>query len=600
MRFFTLTLAAALAATSALAAPKSDPIVITPNRQAVPLSQVASSVTVISEEQIMRSQRQTVGELLRTVPGVDVVRSGGVGQTTSVFLRGAKSEHTLVLIDGVPVNDPSATGNTYDFAHLTTDNIARIEVLRGPQSTLYGSDAIGGVIQIFTKRGTGKPRVSGYVEGGSHTTGKAGATVNGASGRVDYNVHASHLGSRGISTYSGGSEDDGYRNTHFSTNLGYAVTDNAKLRGTARYTDSSAEYDDFGADANNKAHGKQLTLRGEGELALMNGRWKQTLGVSHHQNDRKDDSTYGHSEFKGKRTKADWLHHLNVHPNDTITVGAEAQRESYNGDTNGSKSVNTVSALAENRLTIGDASLHAGARIDDHETFGSKATYRVAPAYHITQTNTKLRASYGTGFKAPSLYQLYSMFGNRNLNPEKSRGYDIGVDQAFLGDKVNASLTWFDTTATDLIDYDFATNAYTNVGKAKQRGIEAGVTYAPMNNVTVGANYTYLQAKDEQTGERLVRRPRHKATVFGDVRFLEKGSAGADIVYVGSREDFDLSFSRAKNDAYTTVNLHSAWKFNDAYEIYGRVENLFDKRYEDIIGYGTPGLSVYAGVRTGF
>ncbi len=604
-------------------------LLVTATRVPTPSREVASSITVISEQEIEQRQAMTVPELLRTVPGVDVAKRGGPGTQTSVFIRGAKSEHTLVMLNGIEMNDPSLVGRSFDFANLTTENIERIEVLRGPQSPLYGSDAIGGVINIITKKGQGK--LSGYfsAEAGSFDTFREKAGLNGGTKMFNYSLGISRLDTNGISSAdedAGNHEEDGYENTTFSTRLGITPTKKFNLDTVFRYTDDESELDDTGGmggdDPNHIQKTEQMYLKTEAELSLYNDLWQQKLSFSLTDHDREidDDPDVGQpkefmrSSYEGKMNKFSWEHNLFIHDTNTLTLGLETEEEeidsNYYSKSHGfttktsieDESARTSSAYIQDQINLWNSWFTTlGLRVDDHEEFGTETTYRITSSYLVQQTGTKIKGTFGTGFKAPSLYQLYSpQYGNEDLDAEESKGWDIGLEQTLLGDKLSLGMTYFYNDIEDLIEFD--NSLYRNVDEAETKGIELYSTFRPINALTLSASYTYTDTEDESTGEELLRRPEHKFSFDFNYSFLNRGNVNVGLDYVGTREDevwdpVSYSTSRVELDEYYLARLAASYKVLKHVEIFGRVENLFDEDYQEVKGYGTPGISAYGGIK---
>ncbi len=593
---------------SAAFADSKHPLALTITRIPTPEQMLGSSVTVITAEQIARKQQHQVLDVLRDVPGVDVTRSGGVGQSTRIFMRGTETNHVLVMVDGVEVNDASSPDDAFDFAHLTTDNVGRIEVLRGPQGTLYGSEAIGGVINIITKKGEGAPRFFGSAEGGSYRTGKMNVGSAGSFNRVHYSVDAGHSNTAGFSAVSkrfGAHEDDSDDNTTFSTKLGADMTENFSTSVTARYSHSNTQYDDFAPlqDAANYGISDEFSVRGAGNLSLLDGKWKQEFGVSYMDNERKNADSFPRSS-DGSRTKFDWLHTLQLMQNNTLMAGVETEQEKFHSRDDFSRAkadIRNNAVFVQDQFGLWDRLFTSvGARLDDHDTFGRQTTWRVAPAYLIRETGTKLKASYGTGFKAPSLFDLFdSFFGNRNLKPEKSRGFDAGFEQNIWNDRVRFGATYFQNNLRDLIDSDPVTFQSINIGKARTRGVESFVSITPVEALDIALTHTFTDAEDKQTKLALLRRPHNKAMLDVEYHFTPAVRGGVNVLYVGNRQD-SLFPGRVPLSSYTTLGVTGDWKLNDDITLYGRIDNLLNRRYEEIYGYATPGVSAYVGIRTGF
>jgi vitamin B12 transporter len=606
---------------------KEEVVVVTATRLETPYQQIGSSATVISREEIERRRLPMVIDLLRTVPGLDAVQAGPRGAQTSVFIRGAKSEHTLVLIDGVEMNDPITPGRSFDWAHLATDNVERIEVIRGPQSTVYGSDAIGGVINIITRRGKGPPTVTLTTEAGSHHTFREGLSVLGATPLFNYAVAASRFDTKGISAAAredGNFEHDGYRNTTFSAKLGFNPAENFAVDIIARSIDTWAELDNsFGVmdDPNYTARTRQHFLRAQGRLTLFDGLWEQKFGVSytdHHRStrNRPDPAHVGEferSSYDGDVLRFDWQHNLHLSETNTLTLGLETEEErgksSYTSQWGPSpfpeKSARTNSFYIQDQFAIGDRFFAVvGARYDDHSRFGSKWTYRAAPTYIIKETGTRLKASYGTGFKAPTLFQLYApFFGNPSLQPEESKGWDLGVEQQLFGGLLTLDATYFRNKFKNLIDYSFVTSSYFNVGEAEAKGVELGATWRPRDDFYLRASYTHTDTEDRTTGLKLLRRPEHKAALEANYRLLKRTNVNLSAAYVGRRKDVDARgwpATRVTLDDYLLVNLAVSHDINDNVQVFGRIENLFDAHYQEVKGYGALGIGFFVGVRATF
>jgi vitamin B12 transporter len=613
-------------------------VVVTATRVETPIEEIASSMTVISSKEIERKQKATVSELLKGIQGLDVVQTGGVGRETSIFIRGANSEHTLVMIDGVEVNDPMSPKRSYEFAHLTVDNIERIEILRGPQSTLYGSDAIGGVIHIITKKGEGKPKFFLSAEGGSYTTFRETTGVSGGDKLVNYSLALSRFDTEGISAASkkdGNYERDGYENTSLSARLGFAPQENLDVDFILHYINAETEIDGWDFirgvpmdDPNYVAKSKQFLFRPQVGLSLFDNRWVQKLGfsISEHNRDLKNkkDPQYPFFEkghYDGQLLKFDWQHNLQLHKTSTLTFGFEYEEEEgkskYYSDGSLSlfpkKTANIKGYYIQDQIKLWDRLFATlGLRIDDHSRFGTETTYRIAPAYLIKETGTKIKGTFGTGFKAPSLYQLFAPafyfwgvrypVGNKDLNSEKSKGWDFGVEQDLFKDRVTLGATYFRNDFKDLIDY--ATGiGYINIAKAKSEGLELFASVKPIDDLTLRVNYTYTDTEDKTTGEDLLRRPKNKFGIDLNYHFLKKGNANLAVIYVGKRNDTDFTVYPPriiKLDRYTLVNLSASYDITKNFQLFGRIENLLDKEYEEAKGFGTLGLSFFGGIKLNF
>ena len=618
----------------ALESQEMDKIVVSANRSETALHEVGSSITVITREEIEQRQKPFVLDLLRTVPSVDVVQQGGAGGLTYVGIRGDKPEHTLVLMDGVRMNDPASTGGSFDFSTLTTDNIERIEILRGPQSTLYGSDAIGGVINIITRRGAGKPAGFVSAEGGSFGTALEKAALRGGIGILNYSLGLSRQDTSGISSAAkrlGNHETDGYHITSVSTRLGISPVRNFDFDCIVRYVNSKADLDNGGGagmdDPNYIARSEQAIVRGQGRLSLFQDFWEQTLGISFSNLDRKfrNDTDALHpfdlerGTYHGESLAVDWQNTLRLHKTNTLILGLETREEKARTDYYSESFYGPYSSAfpgesdritgyyLQDRISLWDSWFTTlGVRLDDHSRFGTETTYRFTSSYSLKQTGTRFKGSYGTGFKAPSLYQLYApIYGNQALQPEKSTGWDIGVEQALLSGRVELGATWFSNDFEDLIEFDSSASRYRNTAKAESYGIELTATVTPTDDLTLQAGYTWTKTKDKATGLELLRRPEDKFTFDANYRFNKKGNVNLEVAYVGKRHDnyFDpltYATTRVELGGYLLVNLAASYDITRWLQLFARIDNLFDREYEEAYGYGTPGISAYGGVKVSF
>jgi vitamin B12 transporter len=587
---------------------KGPGVVVTATRVPTDPARVASSTTVITAEEIERRQFQSLPELLQAVPGLAVVRNGGIGQQSSIFSRGTESNHTLFLINGVEATDPSSTGGVYQFEHVLIEDIERVEVVRGPQSVLYGSDAIGAVVNIITKRGAGAPAFRGAVEGGSFGTISGRGGVSGAEGPLDYALNVNRFHTNGISSTPdrlGGGEDDGYDNAGVSANLGYAPSEVLTLRGFAKLVDSDTEIDPFLEDPDAHVEARQLFARTEADLDLLDGLWNPLLSLDYTRHDRNSRDFGTEDEFTGSKIKLGLQNDFYVSDEHTLTLGAESEWE--DGESTAfDERVRNQSLFAQDQFAFGNRFVGAvGARLDHHSEFGSEVTWRVAPAYLIEETGTKLKASAGTGFKAPSLEDLFGgdgvfVVGNPDLQPEKSRGWDAGFEQTLFEGRAGFGATYFYNRIDDLIALSPTSPARPeNVDEATTSGIEAFLSVQIMEGLDARIDYTFLKTEDETTGENLLRRPRHKINFDLSWRPVEPLTLTLDVLYVGERDDIDrVAFPtvRLVEDPYTLVTVAASWQAMDNLRLFGRVENLLDEEYENPSGFGQPGIGFFAGL----
>jgi len=617
--------------------PLKHEVVVTATRLETPSKEVASSFTVISKEELERTKKTTVLEVLQEVLGVAVIQNGPNGGVASVFIRGAHSEHTLVLMDGVELNDPISPSRSFDLAHLTLENIQRIEVLRGPQSTLYGSDAIGGIVNIITKKGQGEPKFHLSTYGGSYGTFAGSAGIDGGTEKIQYSLGAFRSRSEGFSaastSYSGNEEKDGYRNLTLSGRLGYCPMENLSFDFTVRTINTETDIDnsggDYGDDPNYIQKYDALFFKSQARALLLNNRWEQKLSLSlvdySRQHDNPADTSHPFDSengfFKSKLFKVDWQNNLFLHKTNTLTFGMEYQQEegeskylsesmwgSYSSTFPLQKAQTTGIYIQEQIRIANQFFITAGFRQDNHSQFGRSSTYRLAPAYFIEKTGTKLKATYGTGFKSPSLYQLYAPetiwgpIGNEDLEPEKSTGWDIGIEQELLESKALLGATYFFNNYKNLINFDFL-QGYTNIGKAESKGVELFLQVRPVGDLSLNITYTRTEAKDKDTDTNLIRRPKDKFSATCNYQFTKKGNVYLSLIHIGERDDLDFSSfpsTQITLPMYTLLNTVVSYDLIQNAQIFIRFDNIFNKKYEMLKGYGTPGFSGYGGIKIFF
>lgn len=581
-----------------------DDLVVTANRVATPVSQLGSAVTVITEKEIEDSQARTATDVLRSVPGLSISNSGGVGRSTAIRIRGAEAYHTKVIVDGVDLSDPSSSQPQYDFGNLLATDIERIEIVRGPQSLLYGGEAIGGVINIITKRGKGKPQATAMVEAGSLHSYTGAASLRGQTGRFSYAVNASHLQTDGISAAdarNGNSERDPYWNQTVTANLGVQLTDNWKVEANGRMMRSHLDYDTWGTsaavDGDDEMTKRERSGRLSTDWSMFDGRLTNSVAYAISESKRDIGAAKVDTSFYDGETQS-WEYQgtARLATDHTIVFGAETKTESTSQDTISADVSNNGYFLDYQFSPLDALFLTIGGRVDDHETYGTHDTWRSTAAYLIDATQTRLHASYGTGFRAPSLFELYyPTYGNPDLNPEESRGWDAGVEQTFLHGDASVDLTWFDNRLTNLIQW--TSIGYTNVASSRAQGLEVSGKWAISEDWKVNGSYTFTDSRNNTTGLILARRPKHQGSIGVTWRPLEKLSTDATLHMVGRQYD---SATADWIGGYATADLAVAYDLTSAVTLTGRVENLADKQYEDIDTYGELGRMAYVGVRAKF
>ena len=598
-------------------------IVISATKIETSRDKVASSISVINQESINNTQTSEVAPMLQGENGVDIITSGAQGGNAAVFIRGANPEHTLVLIDGVEANSSINPTRAFNFSDLATDNIERIEILRGPQSTLYGSDAMGGVINIITKKGTNEKEAFASIEAGTYNTLISKAGLSGIKENLNYSLGASRKDSDNISSARGGSEEDPFQNSSLSLRLGTENAENINSKLFLRYNDSRAELDNFGGefgdDPNRIFRNEQIFSRAEVQPIIAKDLFEPLLGINYTRQDYSDDNYIDElnpfdtldSDYQGEQLKFTLQNNTEINDNFSMLLGAETEDESGESDYASQSafgpytdnfspdSVRTTGYYAQLTNYIGDNfSANYGIRADDHENFGSKVTWRVAPQYQLG--DTRIRGTVGTGFKAPSLFQLYSVYGSEDLKPEESLGYDFGIDQNIFNKKGKVGITYFHNDFDELISFDPQTFLFENISEAETSGLEFYLSGDITNEFNLRSSYTYTDTEDLNTEESLLRRPRNKARLEGTYSLNDQTTLTAAVIMVGSKFDNDFSTfpaSRSKIAGYSIVNLYARYKINSDYELFARIENLFDKEYEDVLGYGTLGTNAIAGLK---
>jgi len=597
-------------------------VVITATRIPTPVLQVASSITVVTAADIEARQERTFADVLKDIPGLNVVQTGGPGGVTSVFMRGTNSNHTKVLVDGIDISDPSNSTGAFDFGQLLTQDIERVEVLRGPQSGLYGSDAIGGVINIITKSGSGPLQFTGALEGGSFDTFNQAATISGSQDALHYSASLSHYhaGSVPVTPLDllepGETRNNDYDdNLTFSTKLGVDVTQDFQLGLVARYTDihlhtTGEDYSDlppyagFPAEEQTTAASDEYFARLTAHARSFDGLLEQTFGLAytHDRTDTVEPQTPS-ALNSGERLEADWQGNIKLATTETLVVGAEYERDEITEPL--SANVHIGSGYGELQSQIGEHWFSAlNVRYDDNSRFGGKVTYRFAPAWVIPETDTKLKASVGTGFKAPTLSELFQdfppfFFANPNLKPETSTGYDAGIEQGLADHTVRFGVTYFYNRIRDLITTDVTGTTYANIGRATTDGIESFIAYQPLKELTLRLDYTFTEASDDVAQQELLRRPKHKGTFNASWQATRAWLLDLNVLWVGTWVDGNRDFSVPRLDApgYTTVNLATTYDLSEHLALFGRVDNLFDRHYENPVGFLQPSIGFFVGIK---
>ncbi|MEJ2410140.1 MAG: TonB-dependent receptor [Novosphingobium sp.] len=602
MKYLFLLGTALAVATPALAEESADTIVVTATREPTPLTQVGQSVSVVTRDDIERTQATTAVDVLSRLPGVAVSPSGGFGQPASVFIRGADNAQALVLIDGVPVNDPGDVGGGFNFGALTIGQFDRVEVVRGASGVLWGSRAIGGVINFITARPTDQWTGRAQAEYGWRDRRQVSGSATGMLGPVGLTLGGQWMKGDGYSAFDerlGGTEKDGFESKSANGRAQVELVQGLTADIGGYWTKANYGYDNTGADALNTGLKRDALGYANLRYSGLDDRLNARVGYGLTDTRRISDSAvFGPYETNGRVERVEGQVSFTPVNMASILIGAETEKQKYD-DNYGSKDSTSIDSYYGN-LTVrplAGLTLNGGLRYDDNSDFGHKTTFAANGAWVLGRGDEApvLRASYGEGFKAPSLYQLHTNAGLRALDPETSKGWDVSVEQPFAAGTGRFTVTYFDRKTKNLIDYDVANRNYYNVGRSRAQGLELGMTMVNWQGFDLNFAYTYLDATDENTGARLARRPRSNFYASLDKSWDLGLKLGADLRVGGGR--YDDTANTAYLDGHVVVGVRGSYSVTKNVEVYGRVENLFDEHYEVVRTYGTPGRSAYAGVR---
>ncbi len=604
-------------------------ITVVASRDAIQQTLSGTALTVIDRPAIEALSLPLVKDYLTLSPSVSVSQSGPLGSQTQVRIRGAEANHTLTFIDGIDVTDPASSGE-FRYETLLADGVERIEILRGPQSALWGSEAIGGVVNIVT-RGTpasGEPALFGETEGGSLGTFRGG--VGGGIGNDDTGIsgQASYLRSRGYDIANSGGDRDGYENFTLHGKAQVKPTSNTQLTVAARYADAITEFDDFdyGAgvplDAPLSTRARLIAVRSAGSIDLLDGRSTTSLAATLTDTVNRNRSAGAfENESDGGRIRFTGQSSLRFGDDGPLrhrlTVAAEWQRErftSIDADptafSNQRQNRTQTSLVGEYRLDDADPRFGGGVAVrhDWNNRFKDNTSVRVNGAAGLIG-GFGVHASFATGVANPTFYDQYGFFpgffvGNPNLKPERSRSFDGGVDWQRGDTKFDVTL--YDTRLTDEIVGTFDSTTFLSgvanaTGRSRRRGVEVSAEARPMDGLRLAATYAYLDATEQQVAGGLavreVRRPKHSGSLtasYTSVAFDLSASAAI----TGDRQDTDFArFVPVTLKAYVLTTISGVWHLNRHIDLTGRIENAFDSRYQDVFAYRTPGLTVHGGVR---
>ncbi|WP_370030007.1 TonB-dependent receptor plug domain-containing protein [Qipengyuania mesophila] len=584
-------------------------ITVTANGLSTNVENTGQAVIVVDRAEIEAVQGGDATRVLQRTPGLSLSRSGGVGGFTAVNIRGANAEQLLVLVDGVRVADPAAPGGGFDFGNLLLGTAGKLDILRGSNSTIWGSDAIGGVIDISTRGETG---ASGNIEYGARDTLIASA-AGGLSGEGYYaGLTGSWYRTDGFSTAASGTEPDGFEQLALGGQLFVDVTSNLEVFAHANWSEGDLDLDGFPpptyafadtletqetrrqwGDLGFAWYGNDLTLRGAYSLSDTERDNRDATGITTFASD-------GHSERVALRGEYRAIGPV------TVAFGAEQEWTDYAASFSPAGEADIFGAYVQLGFAMGRVAAHVGSRVDDHSLFGSNASYGADLSYGFG-TDWRLRASLGEGFKAPTLFQLLSDYGNPLLQPEESTSFDLGIEKGSRGRGTHLALTAFRRDSEDLIGFvscfgvsggictDRPFGTYDNTARARAQGIEAEAGFDLAPGLRLSGVYSFVDTEDRTTGLDLARRPRHTATLFADYEAPFGLKLGTDLRLVGA--SFDDAGNAVRLDGYEVLDLRAAMPLSDAVEIYGRIENVFDADYQSVAGYNSPGRGAFVGVR---
>lgn len=581
---------------------RAEPITVTATGLELSVKDTGQPVSIIELPEIQAVQGADLARVLRRLPGVTISRNGPSGSFTGVRVRGAASEQLLVLIDGVKVNDVAAPGGGFDFANILAGSVERIELLRGPNSVIWGSDAMGGVMNLTTRQVDG---LSASAEYGALDTGYATLSGGVVTDRLEAGLTGSYYDTDGFSAASNGDEDDGFRQWQLAGRGRFWLNDSLSLTANGRYADGRLEQDGYPAPfyafadtddlQDTEEYSGRIGAEYNGDSLNLRGGYAISDTTRLYTGESYGDFPY---ETKGGLERAELFGRLDF--TESLGVDFGAAREWYEFEDSGSdRSTTLTSGHGQLSWTQSAVTLAAGVRYDDHQLFGGEWIFGANGALALG-SGLRLRASYGEGFKTPTLYQLYSFYGDVDLSPERSEGYDVGIEKGSRDGPFFAALSLFRRDSTNLIDFDLAENVYYNVGKARAQGVEIELGARPDENLRLGLVYSLLDAEDRTSGgtfegNDLNRRPDHALTAMIDWASPVGLMLGTDVRLVG--DSFDDRGNAVRLDGYVTVDLRASLPIGERLELFGRVENLFDAGYQTVAGYNSGGAAAYGGAR---
>lgn len=626
-----LMLSAMLTSAPVVSKPSQDieEILVTASLTPIALSRSGNAVTVISRDQIKNRAAVNVSDLLRDVPGFSVSRVGVLGSQTQVRVRGAEANHLLVMIDGVEANDPSQ-GDEFSWATMTASDIERIEIIRGPQSSLRGSDALAGVVNIITRSAERASNFGLFSETGSWSTNQSGLSAEHKQDDFDIRLSLNYVESEGDNIARSGDEKDGYRNTTLTLKTGLKVNDQMRVSFSARESDGMNQFDadnDFDGiveDQDRLSKFDNSTMRLRGDYSSLDGSWQHKITIARSTNDNtaiadgvqgnitastKDQYQYVGSVSFAEGTKS--LSFLAERDEEDWMQRGEISWGIY--DPNQDRERDTDSLAMEYRTDINDSlTLAASGRYEDNSEFDSAKTFRGEAIYQLSD-QMRVRAAYGTAVKNPTFTERFGFYtnfiGNPNLVPEESKSWEIGFDRQLSIGNLTLSATLFDAELENEINgfvYDPATYAYTSANMdalSERAGVEFSTAGNLSDSLSLSAAYTYTDSKDGDS-KKEVRRPKNTASVNLGWQVAENLFLNTNVQFTGDQTDvyfppFPEPSQVVTMDSHTLVNFNVNYKPSDKLELYLKLENALDEDYEEVFGYQTLGFSSSLGIRYG-
>jgi vitamin B12 transporter len=616
-----------------------DQILVTATRHDATPDSITSSLTVLGKSALDRSQDMGVTEVLLRTPAISISRNGGYGTSTSLRIRGAESDHTVVVIDGVKLNDPAATGGGYNLAHLMLGDAAQIEVLRGPQSILWGSQAIGGVVNITTAMPTKPLEGSFDIEAGSRETVNSRLALGGQQGALKWRIGAQNFTTEGISAIApefGGREKDGYRNRSVRGRAEVAISDDVTFDFGGYYGAGRVEIDSTSGDTAEYATNDEWLAHAGLRFGLLDGKFQNRIMLQYTDTARENRNPARARplsfESQGTNKRAEYQGQFQFAPSLSLIFGADFEKSEFKSRSPSASNTVPLPNFARGSAEIlglyaqflaepiDGLHVNAGVRHDDHNVYGGATLFGAGGRWNLGD-GTSLRASYGEGFKAPSLYQLYSESGNDALSPERSSGWEAGVEQSLFGNALTLSALYFERTSKGQIVYNpcvdndedllcypasnggaFRYGYYGNITRSETRGVETAAEVR-LGAMSISGNYSWVLAEDRSEGEDdfgrwLPRRPRETANISFDYQTPIGVEVGGAVRWLG--KSYDNATNRRELAGYTLVDIRAELPIAEKLRLFARVENLFDENYMTVYRYGSLGRSIYAGLRGRF